>query len=55
MACLDKDFRVYGTQGLRVADMSSAPFMPNNHVQASAYFIGATAAEKIIAEYSLDA
>lgn len=55
MACLDKDFLVYGTQDLRVADMSSAPFIPNNHLQASAYFIGATAAEKIITEYGLDA
>ena len=27
-ACVDKDFRVTGVRGLRVVDMSVAPFMP---------------------------
>ena len=26
--CVDKDFRVAGLQGLRVVDMSVAPFLP---------------------------
>jgi len=53
-ACVDKDFRVYGTQGLRVADMSVTPFMFSCHTQSIAYFVGASAAEKLIGEYGLD-
>lgn len=49
MACLDTDFRVRGTQNLRVADLSSLPLLPNCHPQSVAYLIGLTAAEKIIA------
>lgn len=54
-ACVDKDFRVFGTQGLRVADMSVSPFMFSCHTQSIAYFVGASAAEKLVAEYGLDA
>ena len=54
MAVVDGSFRVYGTEGLRVADMSVTPFMFNCHTQAVAYWIGAVAAEKIVKEYGLD-
>ncbi|KAL8865234.1 MAG: hypothetical protein Q9174_006997, partial [Haloplaca sp. 1 TL-2023] len=50
--CVDSEFRVKGVDGLRVADMSVAPFLPSAHTQAIAYLAGQTAAEKIIAEYS---
>ncbi|KAL2006456.1 hypothetical protein VTN00DRAFT_9124 [Thermoascus crustaceus] len=53
-ACVDTDFRVYGTKRLRVADLSVCPLMLNGHTQAGAYQIGETAAEKIIAEYNLE-
>ncbi|KAL8936667.1 MAG: hypothetical protein Q9211_004071 [Gyalolechia sp. 1 TL-2023] len=46
------DFRVVGLRGLRVADMSVAPLLPNAHTQAVAYLVGAVAADKIIAEHS---
>lgn len=52
-ACLDSDFRVRGVKKLRVADMSAAPFIPNCHTQSVAYFIGETAAQKLIEEYGL--
>jgi len=55
MACVDNNFKVFGTEGLRVADMSVSPFMMNCHTQSVAYWIGATAAEKLVAEYGLDA
>ncbi|KAH7313220.1 glucose-methanol-choline oxidoreductase [Rhexocercosporidium sp. MPI-PUGE-AT-0058] len=51
--CVDPQFRVLGVQGLRVADMSISPITIKGHTQAAAYLIGATAAEKLILEYSL--
>lgn len=54
MACVDSDFRVFGLQHLRVVDLSVTTFLPNCHVQSIAYFIGETAAEKMIQEYNLD-
>ncbi|KAK9243601.1 hypothetical protein V1506DRAFT_543998 [Lipomyces tetrasporus] len=51
-ACIDSSFRVFGLKGLRVADMSVLPILTNNHTQATAYAIGITAADKIIAEYN---
>jgi len=48
---VDTRFRVRGVQGLRVVDLSVAAVLPNNHTQSTAYLIGETAAEKIIAEY----
>lgn len=55
MACVDSDFRLRDVTGLRVADMSVAPFLPNCHVESVAYFIGQTCAERIIDAYELDA
>lgn len=52
-ACVDSDFRVFGVEGLRVADLSVAPLTTNNHTQSTAYLIGYKAAEKLIAEYGL--
>lgn len=52
MACLDADFRVRGLKNLRVADLSSLPFLLNCLPQAVAYLVGQIAADKIIAEYS---
>jgi len=43
--------RVWGVRGLRVVDMSLAPTVPCNHVQATAYLIGETIAEKMGEEY----
>ncbi|KAE8154984.1 hypothetical protein BDV25DRAFT_135320 [Aspergillus avenaceus] len=53
-AAVDSDFRFIGIEGLRVADMSVVPVLANCHVQAVAYVTGATCAEKLIKEYSLD-
>ncbi|KAF2108061.1 choline dehydrogenase [Lophiotrema nucula] len=53
LACVDSDFKVYGIEGLRVADLSVCPLTPNNHTQSTAYLVGQKAAEKLIAEYSL--
>ncbi|KAF7592689.1 hypothetical protein BBP40_012591 [Aspergillus hancockii] len=53
-AVVDPDFRVIGLTGLRVADMSVVPILPNAHTQAVAYVTGLTCAEKVIEEYKLD-
>ncbi|TVY82721.1 Alcohol dehydrogenase [acceptor] [Lachnellula suecica] len=39
MSVVDKEFRVRGTSGLRVADHSIAPLMVNNHTQSTCYLI----------------
>ncbi|KAF2651765.1 GMC oxidoreductase [Lophiostoma macrostomum CBS 122681] len=52
--CVDSDLRVYGVEGLRVADVSVCPLTTNNHTQATAYLVGQKAAEKLITEYGLD-
>ncbi|KAF2473694.1 choline dehydrogenase [Lindgomyces ingoldianus] len=52
-ACVDSDFKVFGIDGLRVADLSICPLTTNNHTQATAYLVGQMAAEKLIAEYKL--
>jgi choline dehydrogenase-like flavoprotein len=52
-AAVDNGFRVFGVEGLRVADMSVVPVLTNNHTQATAYVVGATAAEVLIKEYGL--
>ncbi|KAF7553469.1 hypothetical protein G7Z17_g3597 [Cylindrodendrum hubeiense] len=53
-AVVDSRFRVYGVNGLRVADMSVMPIIASCHVQSTAYQIGMIAAEKLQAEYSLN-
>lgn len=52
-ACVDSDFKIFGLKGLRVADMSVTPFVPNNHVQTTAYVLGEILAEKLAKEYAL--
>lgn len=52
-AVVDAQFRVKGVKGLRVVDLSVVAVLPNNHTQSTAYLIGETAAEKLIAEYKL--
>ncbi|KAE9365780.1 GMC oxidoreductase [Stipitochalara longipes BDJ] len=52
-ACVNDSGRVFGLQGLRVADMSVSPVTINGHTAAAAYLIGATISEKIIEEYKL--
>ncbi|EAQ91895.1 hypothetical protein CHGG_00130 [Chaetomium globosum CBS 148.51] len=53
-AAVDKEFRLMGIEGLRVADMSVVPVLASCHVQAVAYITGATCAEKLIKEYGLE-
>lgn len=53
-AAVDSKFRVFGVEGLRVADMSVVPLLTNNHTQATAYVTGMTCAEMLIEEYALD-
>jgi choline dehydrogenase-like flavoprotein len=50
---VDSQFRVVGIEGLRVADMSVLPILPNGHTQAPAYVTGVTCAEKLVKEYGL--
>ncbi|KAK4499000.1 hypothetical protein PRZ48_009512 [Zasmidium cellare] len=53
-ACVDTDFRLRGIKNLRVADMSVTPFLPSAHPVSTAYLVGETAAERLVAEYDLD-
>ncbi|PCG91297.1 Glucose-methanol-choline oxidoreductase [Penicillium occitanis (nom. inval.)] len=53
-AAVDNAFRVFGVENLRVADMSIVPVLTNNHTQATAYVTGATCADVLIKEYTLD-
>lgn len=48
MAVLDGDFRVYGTQGLRVVDASVFPRIPGFFIVSSIYMIGEKAADVIL-------
>ncbi|KAJ5949803.1 hypothetical protein N7454_001387 [Penicillium verhagenii] len=53
-AAVNNRFQVFGVANLRVADMSVVPVLTNNHTQATAYVTGATCADALIREYSLD-
>lgn len=53
-AAVDKHFRVFEIDNLRVADMSVVPVITNNHTQATAYVTGATCADVLIREYGLE-
>ncbi|KAK6064309.1 glucose-methanol-choline oxidoreductase [Seiridium cupressi] len=52
-AVVDPNFKLFGVQGLRVADMSVVPVLMSAHIQATAYVTGMTCAEKLVAEYYL--
>lgn len=53
-ACVDKDGKVFGVKGLRVADLSVCPLTTSNHTQATAYLVGRKMGEKVVAEWGLD-
>ncbi|KIV84118.1 hypothetical protein PV11_06090 [Exophiala sideris] len=53
-AVVDKDFKVFGVQNLRVADAGVIPVVVNNHTQTTAYLVGLMAGDKLVAEYGLD-
>lgn len=53
-AAVDSRFRVFGVEGLRVADLSVVPLVPNNHTQTTAYVTGATCAEVLLSDYNMD-
>jgi choline dehydrogenase-like flavoprotein len=53
-ACVDSRFRVFGVEGLRVADLSVCPLTTSNHTQATAYLVGQKAADKLVQEYGLE-
>lgn len=50
-AVLDNNFRVYGTQGLRVVDASVFPRIPGFFIVTSVYMVGEKAADVILADY----
>ena len=53
-AVVDNRFRVFGVDGLRVADMSVYPILPNNHTQTNAYLAGLMVGDKMVDEYRLE-
>ncbi|XP_076749277.1 glucose dehydrogenase [FAD, quinone]-like [Xylocopa sonorina] len=50
-AVVDPQLRVYGVQGLRVADASIMPTMPTGHVNAGIFMIGEKAADMVKAAW----
>ncbi|CAD6586513.1 MAG: hypothetical protein CYPHOPRED_003595, partial [Cyphobasidiales sp. Tagirdzhanova-0007] len=53
-AVVDKDFKVFGVQSLRVIDLSVIPFLPSMHTQTMAYLVGLMAGDKLVFEYAMD-
>ena len=47
LAVVDDRLRVYGVEGLRVADASVAPFIPSGNTNAMCYLIGEMCAESL--------
>lgn len=54
-AVVDPQLRVYGVRGLRVADASIMPTIPNGHVNAGIFMIGEKAADMIKDAWRSDA
>ncbi|VUC20057.1 unnamed protein product [Clonostachys rosea] len=54
-AVVNSQLLVNGVTGLRVADLGVMPIIASAHTQSTAYQVGLTAAEKIIAQHSLNA
>ena len=52
---LDSDFRVYGTQGLRVVDASVFPRIPGFFIVSAIYMVGEKAADVILKDASSQA
>ena len=50
MAVLDGDFKVYGTQNLRVVDASVFPHIPGYFIVTSVYMISEKASDVILAD-----
>ena len=50
MAVIDTSCRVFGTEGLRVVDASSFPFLPPGHPQSTIYALAEKIAAEILAE-----
>lgn len=46
-AVVDSQARVFGVSGLRVLDMSAAPFTPPGHPQATVYMLAEKIADDI--------
>ncbi|KAF7357759.1 L-sorbose 1-dehydrogenase [Mycena venus] len=51
---VDPDLSVKGLSGLRIVDLSVAPFIPAAHTQAAAYIIGERAADLIKTAWNLN-
>ncbi|KAH5044172.1 hypothetical protein HBI65_212070 [Parastagonospora nodorum] len=52
-AVVNSEFRVFGTEGLRVVDLSVCPFVMNAHTQSVAYVVGEIGAEVLAEEWGL--
>jgi choline dehydrogenase len=53
MSVVDSQLRVYGIEGLRIADSSIMPTLPSGNTMAPCVVIGERAAEMIKATYGI--